>query len=218
MRASQWSSLLAFSQKHPDFYVTLGLHPYFLGEHQTSDLAQLEKLLDNEKVIGIGECGLDFYFSKETAQRQVDYVKRQLLLAKAYQLPLVIHSRKANDELYGLLKRYQLNHGGIIHAFSGSLQQAERFIALGFKLGFGGAVTFERAQRLRRVLVSVPLEAIVLETDSPDMTPSFAVGEVNRPDNLLAIAVMIAKIKKIDLSTLAETTTKTVRELFNIGH
>jgi TatD DNase family protein len=194
-----WQNLLQLCRSHENLYPALGLHPCFLAEQQRAALDSLAQLCVNENLVAIGEIGLDFYKragqqSKSESHdptavkiRQINFFTEQLQIAKQHQLPVLIHALKAHDEVIRQLKLIR-PAGGIIHAFSGSYEQAVEYLKLGFKLGFGGAFTYPKATRLRALVGRLPLDAWVLETDAPDMTPIQHQGERNSPLNLIEIA------------------------------
>ena len=176
-------------------YIALGLHPYFLKQHELEDLSLLEALLKNEPPLALGEIGLDFLLESQSHESQIHFFESQVRLAQKYELPIIVHCRKAHDQLCSILKRLKFFRGGIIHAFSGSTQQAQNYIQLGFVLGLGGALTYDRAKAMHKMIKLLPENAYVLETDSPDMAPSFAKGQVNTPFNIPQIAQHISELR-----------------------
>ena len=193
--ANTWSALIEGCRNKPWAYA-LGLHPYFIDQHGTDSLSLLEIACESHHPIAIGEFGLDFSLSEKTLTRQYELCQQQFHLAKSLKLPVILHVRKAYDEIAAMVRRIGFKHGGIIHAFSGSLQQGEALIKLGFKLGIGGAISHKRALKLRKTLAQLPLEALVLETDSPDMKPAFLAGQRNSPVSLLLLAQIVASLKE----------------------
>lgn len=169
----------------------LGLHPGFMDLYQAEQLQQLELLLQQHRAVAVGEIGLDFWSPAADQDAQRLLFSRQLALAKKYRLPVLLHVRKAHDQVLWQLRRERFAGGGIVHAFSGSLQQAQQYVGLGFKLGVGGAVTYARAQGLRRTLQQLGPEPWVLETDAPDMPLAGRQGELNRPDYLPEIFAVL---------------------------
>ncbi|OYW33960.1 MAG: DNAase [Methyloversatilis sp. 12-65-5] len=183
----------------PDLRFALGIHPLYLPAAQMSDIDALAFELDDPEVIAVGEIGLDFFVTDIDPVLQEDYFVRQLGLARDFGLPVLLHVRRSQDRILKHLRAVfgRTGPGGIAHAFNGSRQQADEFIKLGFALGFGGAVTWARALNLRRLVTELPLDALVLETDSPDIPPEFAAGERNEPANLPRIAQVIAGIRGV---------------------
>lgn len=191
----------------------LGLHPCFVSQHasvQDAKAALTDKLnrLDRGcSVVAVGEIGLDYFSSSDTKQRQLELFDMQLQVAKTSQLPVLLHVRKAHDDVLKRLRKLQLPKGGIVHAFSGSEQQAQQYCQLGFVLGIGGTATYDRAKKLARIIRQVPIESLVLETDAPDIPPSFTRGERNSPLNLPRIAEHVAAIRDVSVDELIRQTT-----------
>lgn len=192
--ANTWSTLIGGCSNKPWAYA-LGLHPYFIDQHEADDLLRLSIACETHHPIAIGEFGLDFVLPEETFTRQIELCQQQFQLAKTLELPVILHVRKAYDEIAAMVRRIGFKQGGIIHAFSGSLQQGEALIKLGFKLGIGGAISHRRALKLRKTVANLPLDALVLETDSPDMKPAFLAGQRNSPVSLLLLSQMVASLK-----------------------
>ena len=170
-------------------------------------------MLDNNKVVAIGEIGLDYYWNKDNRNIQIEVFKKQLELASKYNLPVIIHSRDAVGDVYNILKEYNVR--GVIHAFSGSYESAMEFIKIGFKLGIGGVITFKNC-KLKEVISKLKLEDIVLETDSPYLTPVPNRGKRNSPLNLIYIAEYISKLKCVSVEEVISTTNKVACELFDL--
>ena len=196
------------SETFPDCHVAFGIHPMFTKDAQQRDLATLEEYLKTCRPVAIGEIGLDFFIEDFDRATQQYYFSEQLRLAREFDLPVLIHSRKSLDAVLMLLRKIRVK-GGIMHAFNGSIQQAEELVAMGFMLGFGGAATYPRATRLRSLVVSLPLDCIVLETDAPDMPPEFIEkGQPNKPEYLAKIAQILAGLRGIPHDELATATTE----------
>jgi TatD DNase family protein len=188
----------------------LGWHPMYINQAQSNDLIALKALvlsqINHPKLVAIGEIGLDYFVTKENVTHQHLLFTEQLKLARAMQLPVILHVRKAIDDVLMYLRRHSVP-GGIAHAFNGSLQQAQTFIDLGFKLGFGGAMTYTRALKIRALAKVLPLEHIVLETDAPDIPPSWLLhGEKNTPSELYQIASVLAEIKGVSIEQVIAQT------------
>ena len=209
----------SLAHRHGDSYA-LGIHPLYTPQAADDDLERLAQLLEQHRndpqLVAIGEIGLDFFVPGLDAERQTRFFRQQLQLARRFDLPVILHVRRSADALLKGLRELPVQ-GGIAHAFNGSLQQAQAFIALGFKLGFGGALTYERALQLRRLATELPIEALVLETDAPDMPPHWiyrtaadrAAGQPqgrNAPAELPRIAQMLADLRGMPLETLAQQT------------
>ncbi len=198
-----------FSNQIPGLVYTLGIHPLYSNQLQPGDLEivdqQIAQSLSDPRFVGVGEIGLDYFVEDLDPQQQDLIFNAQLDLAEKYQLPVILHVRRSQDAILKALRRRNIP-GGIAHAFNGSTQQAEQFIALGFKLGFGGAATYERALQIRRLLRDLPLESIVTETDAPDIPPAWLRSEgirFNEPAFLPRIARELAVIRGIDEMTFA---------------
>src|SRR5699024_7496682 len=177
-----------------------------------SDLDYLKSLLGEKKIVGIGEIGLDYHYTKENKDKQIWLFEEQLKIAEEFNLPVVIHSRDATMDTINTLKKYKVK--GIIHCFSGSLETANIYISMGFLLGIGGVVTFKNS-KLKDVVKEVPSESIVLETDSPYLAPVPFRGKINSSKYLEYIANFIAEIKNISVEELAEITSRNASSLFD---
>lgn len=188
----------------------LGIHPMFVANAKPEDLQALHTLLALESVAAIGEIGLDFFVPNYDAVQQEWYFCEQLQLAQAFNLPVILHVRQAIDAVLKQLRRYPVR-AGIAHAFNGSRQQAEAFINLGFKLGFGGAMTFDRALKIRALAQQLPMDAIVLETDAPDIAPAWIRRSRNSPAELPRIAQVLAELKGVSIDQIAAQTTANAR-------
>ncbi|MBR9868903.1 MAG: TatD family hydrolase [Oceanospirillales bacterium] len=202
-----WSRLLALCAAHSGLYPALGLHPCFNHPHADSDLRRLEQELHNRpELVAVGEIGLDLFIPQADLQQQLDIFLPQLRLAQQFDKPVLLHVRKAHDQVLRQLRQIKLQRAGLVHAFSGSEQQAREYLKLGFKLGIGGAVTYDRAIKLRRLVTELPLESFVLETDSPDMPLLGYQGQVNYPERVSKVAAVVAKLRQQPLKEVIEVT------------
>jgi len=190
-----------FGQEIPGLVYTLGIHPLYTNQAQEGDVSILQKeitkSLSDPRFVGIGEIGLDYFEEGLDPHKQEYFFNAQLDLAQKFQLPVILHVRRSQDAILKALRRHNIP-SGIAHAFNGSFQQAEQFIELGFKLGFGGAATYERALQIRRLLTELPIDSIVTETDAPDIPPAWLREEAvafNEPAFLPRIARMLASIR-----------------------
>lgn len=210
-----WSQVMALTNPAAGLYGALGIHPLFAASQSPGAVERLAELLATrpEGVIAIGECGLDRRSSVEQTG-QLALFEAQLELAEQRCLPLLIHSVRANDTVASLLKRRRLPAGGIIHAFSGSLVQAERFWALGFCLGIGGTITYERANKTREAVAAMPWASLLLETDAPDMPLSGHQGERNTPAHLPEVLSSLAELKGVTAQQAAEQLAQNSVRLF----
>ena len=225
VEVAQFDAVRALAHGCGDSYA-LGIHPLYTGRAGDADLDLLQQALtdhcDDPRLVAIGEIGLDFFQVGLDAERQELFYRQQLKLAQRFDLPVVLHVRRSADRLLKGLRDIPVR-GGIAHAFNGSWQQAQAFIDLGFKLGFGGAVTYERALQLRRLAQQLPLSALVLETDAPDIPPHWlyrtaaerqqgvAQGR-NTPAQLPRIAAVVAELRRLTLDELAMATTANARQ------
>ena len=209
-----FAAVAATCERYPGCLPAWGLHPMYIGVHRPAHLADLRAQIETQRPVAIGEIGLDRFVDLDYPTQEY-FCIAQLKIAREFDLPVLLHCRRANDDLLKHLRRIGVR-GGIAHAFNGSPQQADAFIKLGFKLGFGGAFTWPRANNLRRLAVDLPLEAIVLETDSPDMPPVWIGRGRNAPGELPRIAQTLAELRGIDLDTVAQATTRNARELFGL--
>lgn len=212
---SSWKKQVDLCQSTPMLSLALGCHPMFMDEHPDDAMYLLEQAVQSYKPIAIGEVGLDYYVSKAAIPAQLNLLDAQLDIAIKYELPVILHVRKAHDEVLKLLRQKQLS-GGIVHAFSGSAQQAEQYRHLNFLLGIGGALTYPRAQRLQRLFTDLPLSQIVLETDAPDMPLCGYQGQRNTPENLPIIVEKLSQLRDEPMEYIAEMTTSNCRQLLNI--
>jgi TatD DNase family protein len=207
-----------------DLVYALGIHPLYTDRAQDADLDGVEAALarhrNDPRLVAVGEIGIDHFVPGLERERQASFYARQLGLARRFDLPVILHGRRSADTLLKHLRRLPVS-GGIAHAFNGSLQQAQTFIDLGFKLGFGGAMTFERALHLRRLAQTLPLDAIVLETDAPDIPPQWlyrtaadraerGAGEPNEPAQLPRIAQTLAELRGVPEGVIAAATSANV--------
>ncbi len=203
-----------FVEKYNYLYASIGYHPEVANNIVEKDFEILEALVkNNKKIVAIGEIGLDYYWNKDNKAKQIEVFRRQLEIAERLNVPVVIHSRDSIGETYEILKNYKVR--GVIHCFSGSLEMAKKFISLGFLLGIGGVVTFKNS-KLYNVIENVSLESIVLETDSPYLSPEPNRGKTNESSNIPLIARRIAEIKNISLEEVRDITTKNAILLFDL--
>lgn len=205
--------VLELSKKYDNYYCTLGIHPESVLEYNYDDLKFIEENLNNPKVVAIGEIGLDYHYGKENREKQIELFELQLSLAEKYNKPVVIHTRECIEETYNILKKYNLK--GVIHSFSGSLEMAEKFIKLGYVLGINGVITFKNC-KLKDVYKNISLDNIILETDSPYLTPEPNRGKQNNPGYILEIAQFVASLYNISLDELAKVTNNNIKRIFDI--
>lgn len=203
-----------FVEKYKNLYACIGYHPEVSNKIVEKDYEILEEMVkNNPKIVAIGEIGLDYHWDKDNKDKQREVFCKQLELAEKLKVPVVIHSRDSINETYEILKKYKVT--GVIHCFSGSLEMAKRFISLGFLLGIGGVVTFKNS-KLFEVIEKLELTNIVLETDSPYLTPEPNRGKTNESSNIFYIAQKIAEIKNISLENVAKITTENAIRTFDL--
>ncbi|HYD79336.1 MAG TPA: TatD family hydrolase [Paucimonas sp.] len=201
------------ARRHGNCVYALGIHPIFVPQAEEEDLAALRAAvaaaIGDPRFVGIGEIGLDFFVpslkSDSLRAKQERFYGEQLRIARDFGLPVLLHVRRSQDIVLKHLRRIAVP-GGIAHAFNGSFQQAQAFIDLGFKLGFGGAMTFTRALQIRRLATELPETAIVLETDAPDIPPAWAHDQRNSPERLPRIGETLAQLRGVDAATVARFT------------
>ena len=208
-------------RRYPGCFPAYGIHPLYLARAGQSDLATLSDWLRREAdgdtpPLAVGEIGLDFYVSGYDATRQQHFFVEQLKIARDFDLPVLLHGRRAIDAVLKSLRRFTVR-GGIAHAFNGSRQQADELLRLGFKLGFGGAMTFPGSTRIRELAARLPLDAMVLETDAPDIPPYWLNGARNSPCELAAIARTLAELRRLPIDQVIAATSANVRSLFPLG-
>lgn len=211
---------IALAQHFSQVYATVGIHPNDLNENWQKELKEFDKYLnqkENYKVIGIGECGMDFHYPNYHQQRQTDGFKAQIELALKYELPLSVHTRNAPQETLRILEEYIKNGvTGVIHCFSEGLDFAKIVTDWGFVMGIGGAVTYPKNNYLREVVIQNKLENIVLETDAPFLPIQAMRGKQNHPVHIHDIAQYIANLKQISLTEVAQVTSSNVHRIFKI--
>ena len=212
----EWPELLDFCRGKPHLHPALGLHPVYLQRHDNADLEALPLWVERERPVAIGEIGLDFYVRDLDRARQQFVFERQLAVARDFALPVLLHVRKAHDTMLQTLRRVG-SAGGICHAFNGSLQQASQYLELGFRLGFGGMLTYPRSSKLRALAAALPLEAIVLETDAPDLTVASHRFERNSPEYLPEVLQALAEVRNADPLELAAATTRNARAVLRLA-
>ncbi|WP_343210337.1 TatD family hydrolase [Anaerolentibacter hominis] len=205
------------TEQYPFIYGAVGVHPSETGELNEENFGLLRELLFREKIVAVGEIGLDYYWDEPDHDTQKKWFIRQLNLARELKMPVIIHSRDAAQDTYNILKQEKAEEiGGVIHCFSYSAEMAQRYVDMGFYIGVGGVVTFQNAKKLKEVVVSVPLERIVLETDSPYLAPVPNRGKRNCSGNLSLVVGKIAELKGITAEQVIDTTRKNAFKLYHM--
>lgn len=213
-----WTRVVQLAEQHSELYAALGLHPLYLRQHRPPHLLalreRLQRLEGHPKLCAVGEIGLDYYIETLDRDAQQALFEEQLRIAIDVELPVLLHVRRAHAAVIATLKRLRVPRGGIVHAFAGSREEAREYLKLGFRLGLGGAPTWPQANRLRKVVAELPLEAIVLETDAPDMAPAMYPGQRNSPEHLPAICAALAELRGMSAEELAAASTRNAQEVF----
>ncbi len=213
--ANRWEKVKQVCAASGDLHAAYGLHPWFVEQHQLTHLRELDEWLEREKPVALGECGLDFYDSRRDEKWQKQLFTEQLRLAVNHRLPVIVHSRKSNDDVISLLRKHATT-GGVLHSFAGSLQQALQLYDLGFKLGIAASLIFERAKKLRAVVAAMPDDALLLESDAPDQPGAAHRGQQNEPAYIVEHLQTMAEIRQCEVEDLAATLNRNARSLFGI--
>ena len=213
--ANRWQKVKQVCADYAGLYPAYGLHPWFVEQHQVAHLRELDEWLGREQPVALGECGLDFYTSRVDADWQRHLFVEQLQLADNHRLPVIVHVRKAMDETIGLLRRHA-RHGGVVHSFSGSRQQAQRLYDIGFRLGIAATVGFQRARKLRAVVAAMPVNALLLESDAPDQPGTNHRGELNQPAFVVEHLRTMAELRQCDVEGLAAALNRNAESLFGL--
>lgn len=203
-------------RRYPGCLPAWGMHPMYLHVHHDCHLAELRRAIEVWRPVAVGEIGLDLFVEGLDYATQEHFFVEQLKVARDYDLPVLLHCRRANDQILKQLRRLRVR-GGIAHAFSGSRHQADEFLKLGFKLGFGGACTWSRASKLRALAAELPIEAIVLETDSPDIPPAWLGKARNEPAELAGIARALAGLRGMATEAIAQQTSANARAVLGLA-
>lgn len=207
--------IIDLSKKYENVYAAVGLNYDTIDSIVENDLVELEELIKNEKIVAIGEIGLDYYWTKENKEKQIKFFKAQLELAKKYDLPVIVHARESIQDVYNIIKESGINRGSM-HCYSGSIEMAKEFIRLGFKIGIDGPITYKNNKKGIEIVKNIDINSILIETDSPYLSPEPNRGKQNNPMNLEYIVEKIAEIKEISVKEVKEITTNNAKELYNI--
>lgn len=204
---------LELAHKYKEVYAAIGFHPTELDDFKEEYFNWVEEHINDNKVVAIGEIGLDYHYDNNDRDKEIYVFKKQLDIAKKYNKPIIVHTRDAIGDTYNVLKKYKLR--GSIHSYSGSVEMAKEFIKLGYMIGIGGVVTFKNAKNIKEVVKNIPLEYILLETDSPYLTPEPFRGAKNTPKNIPIIAKCISEIKGMEDIDIMKVTTENAERLFD---
>ncbi|MBD9480108.1 TatD family hydrolase [Pseudoxanthomonas sp. PXM02] len=213
--ATGWPKLRDICAGDAGLFAAYGLHPMYLEEHEPAHLGELRTWIEREQPVAVGECGLDFFVEGLDAQAQQHYFDGQLRLAREFDLPLIVHARRAVDTVIASIRRIG-GLRGVVHSFSGSPEQARQLWQLGFLIGLGGPVTYERANRLRALARTMPLDYLLLETDAPDQPDAGIRGQRNEPSRLPAVRDVIAELRGVSAMDIATATTRNAERLFRL--
>lgn len=218
VEAERFERVLALANGHPQLLAALGLHPVAIARHDDQGLALLEHYLRQApaRLVAIGEIGLDDYIDRPLMERQIALLDAQLQLAKRYDLPVILHSRRTHDRLAMILRRHQLPSTGVVHGFAGSYEQALAFTKLGYYLGVGGTITYARANKTRQAMARLPLTRLLLETDAPDMPVSGFQGQPNRPERLRITFEALCQLRPEPPELIADTLYRNSLDAFGL--
>ena len=211
-----WERVLELTKRYPFVYGMIGVHPDEVGDLNEENFARMEQLLHEEKVVAVGEIGLDYYWDKEQHEIQKEWFIHQLQLARKLNMPVNIHSREAAQDTMEIMKEYATDMKAIIHCYSYSKEMAEEYVKMGYLLGIGGVVTFKNAKKLKEVVKAVPLSHIVLETDCPYLAPEPNRGKRNASSNLIYVAQTIAELKGTTTEEVIAVTEENARKFYGL--
>ncbi|MFU2314771.1 TatD family hydrolase [Rahnella sp. PCH160] len=217
--ADRFRGILALARNYPQIHAALGLHPLYIAQHKEQDVELLEALLSHRDVrlVAVGEIGLDLYMEEPMFEQQKRLLKAQFSLAKKENLPVILHSRRSHDQLAAMLRQAKLPATGVVHGFAGSLSQAQAFIKLGYAIGVGGTISYERAQKTRQVMAQLPLSSLLLETDAPDMPLQGFQGQPNRPERAAAVFDVLCQLRTEPAQEIADTLLANTRRVFPLS-
>ncbi|MCW8854290.1 MAG: TatD family hydrolase [Gammaproteobacteria bacterium] len=213
--ADTWPRIKTACNQYRNLHPCYGLHPYYIDQHTHEDIVLLEEWIIKEKPVAIGECGLDFYLKDLNKEKQIAFFQAQLEIAQKHNLPVVIHSRKATEEIIYALKKFP-GLKGMIHSYSGSYEQALQLIDLGFYLSFGGAITYDRATRLREIVRRLPLDSLLIETDAPDQPDLKHHKQRNEPAYIKNVIVTLNDLRNEGTDAICNQTTANCKLLFSL--
>lgn len=210
-------AVMAIAREHEGVYASVGLHPMDIGEQQ-ADFSQLEAWARQPEVVAIGETGLDYYYSDEHAQRQQDSFRQHLQLSSRLQKPVIVHTRDAREDTLHIIREHgDTSVGGVLHCFTESLEMAQQALELNYFISFSGIITFKNAAELREVVAAIPLERMLIETDSPYLAPVPFRGKKNEPRYVPEVAACIAEIKSLPVERVAQQTRENFESLFRLN-
>ena len=211
-----WDKILELTERYPFIYGAIGIHPDEAGTLDEAGMERMAELLDRDKIVAVGEIGLDYYWDKENHDVQKHWFIRQLDMAREKQMPVIIHSREAAADTMDIMKQHASGMKAVIHCYSYSAEMAKEYVKMGYYIGVGGVVTFKNAKKLKQVVQEIPLERILLETDCPYLAPVPFRGKRNSSLNLPYVAEAIAELKGTTAEEVIQQTEKNARELYNL--
>ena len=216
--ADRFQGILSLAKQFSQLHAALGLHPLYIAQHKDADLDLLDSLLSHRdsRVVAVGEIGLDLYMEEPRFEQQQRLLKAQFALAKREALPVILHSRRSHDRLAAMLRQAKLPATGVVHGFAGSLSQAQAFIKLGYAIGVGGTISYERAQKTRQVMAQLPLSSLLLETDAPDMPLQGFQGQPNRPERAATVFDVLCELRSEAPEQIAQALLSNTRRVFNL--
>jgi len=214
--AAGWPKLRDVCAHAPGLFPAYGLHPMYLDAHRDEHLTELREWIERERPVAVGECGLDYFIEALDRDTQSHYFEAQLQLAHEFDLPVVVHARRAVDAVIAAIRKTGKLRG-VVHSYSGSLEQARQLWNLGFLIGLGGPVTYDRANRLRKLAASMPIDYLLLETDAPDQPDAGIRGQRNEPARLAEVVTVIAQLRGEDAAAVAAATTANAERLFGLA-
>lgn len=208
--------VVELSNKYENIFAAVGIHPHDAEGFKEEDLVELRELSKDERVVAIGEIGLDYYYDNSPREIQKEVFRKQLQLAYELDLPVIIHTRDAMGDTYDILKEFEGRVRGVMHCYTGSIEMAEKFIKMGFYISIAGPVTFKNAVNVREMAKQIPLERLLIETDSPYLAPVPNRGKRNDPTNVRYVADMLANLKEIQIDKIIEHSRENTVELFSL--
>jgi TatD DNase family protein len=218
IKPEEYQFALDIVKKYPDVYAAIGIHPHEASQYLNYDINEMSEFLKNKKIIGIGECGLDFYYNHSDHKAQETIFQKQIELASEFDLPLIVHTRSAEDKTAGMLENAALksNLKGVIHCFTGTYEFAKRMINIGFYISLSGVITFKKSEALRETVSKLPLDKLLVETDAPFLAPIPYRGKTNEPAYVKYTLEKLADIKQVPYNKAATAITENLSNLFGI--
>ncbi|MGL6199130.1 MAG: TatD family hydrolase [Lachnospiraceae bacterium] len=213
---ASWERTIALTQKYPFIYGTIGVHPDDVGDLNEQNFERMERLLSTDKIVAVGEIGLDYYWDNQPHDIQKQWFIRQLNLSREHNLPVVIHSREAAEDTLRIMKEYASDLPAILHCFSYSRELAREYVKMGYFIGVGGVVTFKNGRKLKEVVVDTPIEHLLLETDCPYLAPVPNRGKRNSSANLIYVAEEIARLKDMTAEEVIRITEINAKKIYNL--